>query len=178
MKRITAFLPLVGIAVGIFLISAGEGPEDLTPTMTAREEAEVEQKGFWPNVSRLGEGWEEAFEPEEFGPGELYAKINGGAEVYLEHGFQQLKVFSFLHNEGDYIELFLFDQGDEARFMYEFEQPEVVEELERFGGYFAGPSLLMLKDTFYVKIQAAADTPRTREAVEALGDMVREGESL
>jgi len=87
-------------------------------------------------------------------------------------------VFSFLHNEGDYIELFLFDQGDEARFMYEFEQPEVVEELERFGGYFAGPSLLMLKDTFYVKIQAAADTPRTREAVEALGDMVREGESL
>jgi len=113
-----------------------------------------------------------------FGPGELYAKINGGAEVYLEHGFEQLKVFSFLHSEGDYIELFLFDQGDEARFMYEFEQPPEVEEIDRFGGYFAGPSLLLLKDSLYVKIQAAADTPRTRQAVEALGDMVREAESL
>jgi len=178
MKRLISFLPLLGIGIGVFLIGAGEGPEDLTPAMTAREDQPAEERGFSPDVSRLGEGWEEAFESEVFGPGELYAKIDGGAEVYLEHGFKELKVFSYLHKEGDYIELFLFDQGDEARFMYEFEQPPDVEEIERFGGYFTGPSLLMLKDSFYVKIQAAADTPRTRQAVEALGDMVREAESL
>ena len=173
-KGILALLPLLAIAIVIVVLGQGAGPEDLPQPLLQAEEAPPPQ-GFAVDVSLLGEGWEEAFEPETFGPDELYAKIDGGADVYLAHGFKQLRVHSFLHAaSGDYVEVFLFDQGDQAQAMYELEKPVDSAEDPEFSGYFAGASLFAVWDTQYVQIQAASDTPRTREAVRALGRRLRE----
>jgi hypothetical protein len=160
-------------------LGRGEGPEDLIPPV---KEAQRSEEGVQP-VSRqwkpspaiLGEGWQEAFEPELFRPDELYAKINGGAEVYLANGFVELWVYSFLHAaSGEFIELFLFDQGDRSRVMYELEKPASATEDPDFDGYFSGSSLFAVKDNYYIQIQAASETERTREAVLALGRSVQE----
>ena len=179
MKQIVVFLPLVLIALIVILIGRREGPEDLIPPVS---EAPADQRSAlpghqsWrPRYSELGEGWEEAFDMERFGRDELYAKINGGAEVYLAHGFVDLQVYSFLHSEsGDFIELFLFDQGDQARAMYELEKPPSVEEDPELGGYFSGSSLFATKNQYYVQIQAAAETERTTRAVMTLGRLIQE----
>lgn len=156
------------------LIVAGQrpGPEALDQPLL---QAEGQRSTGTPlDATVLGEGWEEAFPPETFGPGELYAKIDGGADVYLAHGFRGLRVHSFIHTSGDYVEVFLFDLGEQARAMYEIELPPQTAEDPQFGGYFSGASLFMVHGPLYVQIQAASDTPRTREAVRALGARIVE----
>jgi len=173
-RNTLTFLPLAAIAVVVFLLGQGSGPEDLPQPMLQAEEAPA-SLGFAVDITSLGEGWEEAFAPETFGSGELYAKIDGGADVYLAHGFKQLRVHSFLHTaSGDYVEVFLYDQGDQASTMYELERPPDAAEDPEFGGYFSGASLFMARGDLYAQIQAAADTPRTREAVRALGRRLQE----
>ncbi|MCU0611580.1 MAG: hypothetical protein MUE60_07315, partial [Candidatus Eisenbacteria bacterium] len=73
-----------------------------------------------------------------------------------------------------YVEAFLFDQGDQARVMYDLERPPDAVEDPGFGGYFSAASLFMTRGALYVQIQAASDTPRTREAVRALGTRLLE----
>ncbi|MCU0610504.1 MAG: hypothetical protein MUE60_01785, partial [Candidatus Eisenbacteria bacterium] len=106
LRSALAFLPMAAVAVAVVLAGRGPGPEDLPQLLLQPTPQSPPGPRLDPGL--LGEGWEEAFEPETFGPEELYAKINGGADVYLSHGFRQLKVHSFLHaSSGDYVEAFL-----------------------------------------------------------------------
>ncbi|MBN1424681.1 hypothetical protein JXA88_08995 [Candidatus Fermentibacteria bacterium] len=171
-RCVLSVFPLVVIAVGVMILGLHSGPEDL-PQPELQPEETTGVTGLAIDPAALGEGWEEAFEPETFGPGELYAKINGGADVYLAHGFRRLQVHSFLHSEsGDYVEVFLYDQGDQASAMHALEKPPDAAEDAEFGGYFAEASLFMVRGDLYVQILAAVDTPRTRAAVQAIGRRV------
>jgi hypothetical protein len=177
-KQLVVVLPLVLIAAVVVWLGRGVGPEDLVPpvpeAMTEPEIGEAVSPQWEPQAADLGAGWEVAFEPEVFEPDELYAKINGGAEIYLSHGFEKLRVYSFLHAEsGEFIELFLFDQGDRARTMYELEKPPSAVEDPELGGYFSGASLFAVRDNYYVQIQAASETDRTKEAVQTLATLVQ-----
>ena len=178
MKQLVIVLPLALIALFVVWLGHGKGPEDLVPPLqeAISDEGDGQQVvGWWkPRPSDLGEGWEEAFEPELFLPDELYAKINGGAEVYLANGFIELRVYSFLHTTtGEFIELFLFDQGDRAATMYELEKPPSAVEDPELDGYFSGASLFAVKNNYYVQIQAASETDRTKEAVHTLAALVQ-----
>ena len=178
MKQVVFLVPPVLIALFVIWLGQKAGPEDLVPPIQEAiggEEGIQQTSHQWkPRPGDLGEGWEEAFEPEVFRPDELYAKINGGAEVYLANGFVDLHVYSFLHTvSGDFVELFLFDQGDHARKMYELEKPASATEDPNLGGYFSGASLFAVKDNYYVQIQAASETERTKDAVLRLGTLVQ-----
>lgn len=171
-RGVLSLLPLAAIALVVMVFGLGPGPEDLPQPELHPEEAAA-PSGLTIAPSVLGDGWEEAFEPETFGPGELYAKIDGGADVYLAHGFRILRVHSFLHAEsGDYVEAFLYDQGGQASAMYALEKPPDATRDEEFAGYFADASLFMVRGDLYVQILAAVDTPRTRAAVRAIGQRI------
>ncbi len=179
MRRVVIFLPLVAVAVVMVWMGHRPGPEDFVLSMEAEAEVTAGKESILFDPTRLGAGWSEAFEPEEFGPDELYAKINGGADHYLAHGFKNLKVFSFLQDQtGEYIELFLYDQGTQAQEMYELGRPLDAMEDQELGGYFSGASLFLVKGDYYVQIQAAMNNPVSRKAVSELGRMIVEAVAL
>ncbi len=171
-RSLAALLPLGVVAAAVILQAQRGGPEEESLSFLVTDPGHE-----WPRLeaAMLGEGWEEGFPPESFGPQELYLKIDGAADAYLAHGFRWLRVYSFAHRtRGDVVDVYLFDQGDQARALYEKERPPGVEEDPSLGGYFSGASLFMVRGPFYVQIQGAPDTPLVREAVRALGASLSE----
>ncbi len=86
-----ATLLVLGLACG-----GGREPAKVTSPLPAG--------GFAP-------GWTAAALPESVGPGGLYARIDGGAEVFLKEGFRELLTATYTGPGGE-LEVELYVMGD------------------------------------------------------------------
>ncbi len=71
------------------------------------------QDGFAP-------GWSRTAVPEVVGPEDLYQRIDGGAEVFLQEGFRELVVAAYTGGSGELeAALYIMDDAEAARRVWE-----------------------------------------------------------
>jgi len=106
------------------------------------------------------DGWQPADEEYTYGPDNLWEPINGAAELFLSYGFRELKMRDF--EQGiQFISISIYDMGSPLNAYGIFER-----ETGSGGEHFTSPGAstiiqapyqgLMLKDRFYVKLDAAS----------------------
>ncbi|GEM_PF-5485205 len=108
MNRIVT-VAAAGAVVAILLAcggGAGRGPEGEVVEVLPAE-------GFAP-------GWSCSGQPEVVGPEELYQRIDGGAEVFLQEGFRRLVVATYTGGSSELeASLYIMDDAEAARRVWE-----------------------------------------------------------
>lgn len=96
----------------------------------------------------------------------LYDYINGGAELYLSYGFQDLVTHMYQKEGQPDIIVDLFDMGtsENAFGVFTHSREEISEEFGQGSQYTAG-LLLFWKDRYYVSILGSPETAESRAAV-------------
>jgi hypothetical protein len=101
-------------------------------------------------------GLEQSSEVQRFGPENLWEYINGGAEVFVQYGFQQLEVADYSSDDLSFT-LSLYDMGSAlgAFGMLDKEASEKTTMLEIGGLAVVSPpyQALLFKDRWYVKLE-------------------------
>jgi hypothetical protein len=134
----------------------------------------------------VADGWRVSTRLQEFGPDNLYEKINGAAEQYLRFGFQRLHYVG-LRREGGVEELSieLYDQGDFAGGLGIFSaQRDPTRPLRREGAltyYETAVGAIGVMGRWFFKVAGSTESPalqaKTRQLVAALATLpVAEGE--
>lgn len=103
------------------------------------------------------EGFEKSSEVQRFGPENLWEYINGGAEVFVDLGFEQLEVMDYTGADDLSFTLSVYDMGSAlgAFGIFHTEISEKASVLEIGGGATVSPPYqgLMYKDRWYIKIE-------------------------
>ena len=105
-RALTALLLMPAAAV---LVQCGRSPEPEQPDWPVAPAGEAE------GLTRAAvavEGWELDGEPLVFVGDTLFELINGGAELYHQHGFVQALSAQYVDGEGRTIALEVFEMGD------------------------------------------------------------------
>lgn len=107
---------LAGILAAVFVIQARYDRTVFNPQQVlAASLQQQEQAGQSDTLfaETTPEGFTLMTAMEQYGPDNLYEKINGKAPLYLDSGFEQLRTQRFVHNdnEQDWFELYLYDMG-------------------------------------------------------------------
>jgi hypothetical protein len=91
----------------------------------------VELKLLLPGVGDAT-GWKSAGEPQEYAGEDLYAYIDGGAEIYQEYGFVRVIVQDYKNPSGKSITLEIYEMKDPgaAYGMYSFKKSASGQDLE------------------------------------------------
>jgi len=121
----------------------------------------------------LPTGWQQSGEVREFRGGALYQHINGGSEVYLEHGFQTLFVQDLIHDSGEEVRLEFYVMADArgARAMIEM-NTRGLETDQRFGDLSSVDpyQILFISGRYYVSITAYSEDELVGAAMELLAE--------
>lgn len=102
------------------------------------------------------DAWVPVDETRSFGPGELWQHINGGADVFLHYGFEELRERDIV--SGDItLTVGVYDMGSalNAFGMYKVEASDELEDLGTGAASQGTPPYqwLLLKDRYYVKVE-------------------------
>ena len=103
---------------------------------------------------------------ETFNADNLFEKIDGRAESFVQYGVKGMACCSY-HPQGnhdDEVQLFVFEMGDplKARGKYDSERPEEAKDLASLGAgaYTAGGSVFFYSDRYYTIVNVARDDPK------------------
>jgi hypothetical protein len=103
---------------------------------------------------------------ETFNADNLFEKIDGRAESFVQYGVKGMACCSYHPpgNEDDEVQLFVFEMGDplKARGKYDSERPEEAKALASVGAgaYTAAGSVFFYSDRFYTIVNVARDDPK------------------
>jgi hypothetical protein len=108
----------------------------------------------------LPQGLKPLIPPEEFGPNNLYEKINGQAELYLSAGFVRLKSqwFAEVENPDSLFEVYVYHMGDElnAFSIYSTQRIDDASKVDLVPfAYQTENSLYLVHGPYYVEIISA-----------------------
>ncbi len=104
---LSLLLPVL-LAAGCVLGLSRCGPDSSLPP-----ECAFDFGPYLPDPDRLGD-WRPAGDPRVFEGDDLYAFINGGAEIYHEYGFERVVVQGFSGDEGGRITLEIYEMDSHA----------------------------------------------------------------
>ena len=109
--------------------------------------------------------WKAETEPLTYQGTELYTFMDGGAEVYLEYGFERLESQIYRRGE-DEITVELYRMGDGAYGMITFLRPVGAEKIAvGDAAFLSGYYLVFVKGPFLCAVTAQSEFPASREAV-------------
>ena len=138
----------------------------LVAPAVAQEEADLfpEELGEWTPISEAG-----LFRGEE-----LFLYINGGADIYLEYGFQEVALIDYKRGE-DLISVEVYHLEEDAYSLYSFMQGEGAEAISiGDGGALAQYYLVFWSGRHYVAVTAQGEFEGCREALVDLGRAIAE----
>ncbi|HIE51870.1 MAG TPA: hypothetical protein EYP85_08935 [Armatimonadetes bacterium] len=121
--------------------------------------------------------WKPAGEVERFTAANLYEKIDGRAEKYLEYDVVGLESLSFTdeRDPNRFLDVYVFDLGEPANAfgIFSAERSPGLTPV-KFGreGYTVQGSYFFWKGRYYVQILAAKDDPALEEAAQSLAQQV------
>ncbi len=111
-------------------------------------------------------GTEPAVYIETFNADNLFEKIDGRAESFVQYGVRGMACCSYHPpgNHDDEVQLFVFEMGDplKARGKFDSERPEEAKNLESLGtgAYTAAGSVFFYSDRYYTIVNVARDDPK------------------
>jgi hypothetical protein len=114
LKRVAACGAVLVAALAV--AQCGKGPATGPVPRTGPDEP-VSRPGAGEGLAELAvsvDGWKIGGEPEVFVGDALFEMINGGAELYHQHGFVQALATHYNDVDGREIELEVFEMGDAA----------------------------------------------------------------
>jgi hypothetical protein len=96
----------------------------------------------------------------------LYDYINGGAELYLSYGFQDLitQIYQMGGQPDIVIDLFDMETSDNAFGVFSHSREKLSDEFGQGSQYTAG-LMLFWKDRYYISILASPETPESKKTV-------------
>jgi hypothetical protein len=110
--------------------------------------------------------WQRTGQEQRFSQTDLYAYINGGAELYLSYGFQNLVNQVYTCSGQPDIIIDIFDMGSAANAFGVFTHSrEEIETAFGQGSQYTEGLLLFWKDRYYVSILASPETPQVKESM-------------
>jgi hypothetical protein len=120
-------------------------------------------------------GWSFAEAPQVFEGENLFQYINGGAEIYLQHGFKAVAASAYKGSDGRYINLDIYEMTDAsgAEAVYRHKAGEGGEALSMgdeaalFDYY-----LLLRQGRYFVTVTGDGSTDKDRENLTTLARLV------
>jgi hypothetical protein len=120
-------------------------------------------------------GWSLAEAPQVFEGENLFQYINGGAEIYLQHGFKAVAASAYKGSDGRYINLDIYEMTDAsgAEAVYRHKAGEGGEALSMgdeaalFDYY-----LLLRQGRYFVTVTGDGSTDKDRENLTTLARLV------
>jgi hypothetical protein len=164
---------MVFIAVAIIIKQNRYDHNVFNPDILETEAGGVSQTNIQQsNISNVLPSGFSVMAPEEtYGPENLYEKINGKADLYLESGFMKLTCLRFVSHIDDaaWAELFLFDMGTakNAFAVFSVQQRAEVEQLNwsRFA-YKTVDAVFLARGKYYCEVTGALASARLLEVME------------
>lgn len=164
-----------GMSSGAPAVAEPTGP-GLTPAERDAELAQVpdEQRSLAAllPLSNLPEGWEIGDSGgrslESFNAGNLYEKIDGRAESFVQYDVVGM-AYTFYHPEGNpanEVQLYIFEMGSPLNALgkYGTEKPEEAESLQLgSAGYASGASVFFHAKSYYVQVVPTSESDEFRE---------------
>jgi len=110
---------------------------------------------------------------EQYGPKDLWQKIDGAADLFISYGFKRLLTAPFARSGSPQLEVSLYDMGSDLNAMGVYLQERSEGEKAAIGweGYKSGDGLFFHKGPYYVKI---IDVTKDGTAGAAATDLARE----
>ncbi|MBU0640095.1 MAG: hypothetical protein KKB50_14615 [Planctomycetes bacterium] len=152
-------LATLGLVVA-FIIHVALGPaQPATPvfeeTSAVSQPADSSNEAFFPDPGL--EGWAAPGRVEHYSAADLYQKINGRAEAYLEHNVASLTCGTYQHalDSGRAVDVYWYkmDTPADAMAMYSAEAPAEALTLELGDrGYQIGGAVFFCKDASYAQV--------------------------
>jgi hypothetical protein len=110
--------------------------------------------------------WRPSEKEQIYSQTDLYAYINGGAELYLSYGFQQMVNQVYTCPEQPDLIIDIFDMGSAANAFGVFTHSrDEIETAFGQGSQYNEGLMLFWKDRYYVSILASPETPQSKEAM-------------
>ncbi|HSL18151.1 MAG TPA: DUF6599 family protein [Methylomirabilota bacterium] len=168
-RALAALLLIPAVAV---LVQCGRDPE---PEQPDRSMAPAGEPEGLTRAAVAVEGWELDGEPLVFVGDTLFELINGGAELYHQHGFVQALSAQYVDGEGRTIALEVFEMGDAegaatvfAEKAGESGEPVELGDEARLESYY----LNLRSGRFIVTLTGYASDEQTTAGILALADAV------
>ena len=103
----------------------------------------------------------------------LYEYINGGAELYLSYGFEELLHLRYEQSDQPEIIVDIFHMGKSQQAFGVFSHSrEVIDSTYGQGSQYTAGLLLFWKGPYYVSILASPETPASKETVNQLATLI------
>ncbi|CAN5858642.1 hypothetical protein BH23PLA1_BH23PLA1_24240 [soil metagenome] len=182
------YAPMPGPDLGTAPIVAAEAPgAGLSTTRRASELASVPEPqkkiaAMLP-LTALPEGWEVGKSGdrhlETFGTDDLYEKIDGRAESFVQYDVVGM-AYTYYNPEGDpsaEVQVYIFEMGSPLKALgkYGSERPDEAEPIELgSNGYASGASIFFHAGPYYTQIVPTSDSPEFREFAQELAERIAE----
>jgi hypothetical protein len=112
------------------------------------------------------EGWNIAENDHTYNPETLYDYINGGAELYISYGFNEVLSRRYTKYEQPDIVVDIFDMGTSQNAYGTFSHSrETLDRTFGQGSEYAEGLLLFWKDRYFVSILTFPETAESKEAI-------------
>jgi hypothetical protein len=170
---VTAFV--VDVRTNRDYLSPAGPPPSVAPSPTAQE------ANPFPNADVVG--WRAPTKVERYKPDELYLKIDGQADEFIQAGCTGLTFGTYTSDTEatDAIDVYWYDMGraEAAAALYTFEKPPDAPWVTVVAaGYLTGSAVFFLKGTSYVQILPSRSdesfAAAAREIAEHIADQIRE----
>jgi len=135
-------------------------------------------------LSSAPDGWHAPNQIDTYGPDELYQKIDGRADTYLEHGCRGLTfgTYTAKDNPERTVDVYVFEMrtpGD-AEAVYRLEKPAEADAVSLgTGAYGAGSAVFFYEQAYYVHVLPAggdaAEAAAAREIAARVVEELRRG---
>ena len=162
-------------ALDVGLLAEGE----VLPTVTYASDSEraaapVASDGFLPVAAP--DGWQAMGAVERFTPDNLYVKINGRAEQYLDFDVEGMETMTLVHADdaSRFLDIYIYDMGSQRNALGIFVSERSPGDAAPFGtdGYGIGPSLFFRKGQFYTQLLGSDASEETRAALEEIAGLL------
>ena len=155
----------------IFFIPGGIEAESLRLSVSEKELSGLIQENDEFSGYRMAE------KPGHYGPENLFAYINGGAELYLAHGFRRLLTVEWVRpgEEGKVIILEIYDLGNRKNALAIFRVEKAGKRYIMPGGAEGSLSddlLQFHKNNFYVKILALFPSEKCKAILQEMAHTI------
>ena len=134
---------------------------------------EVDLSTVFPEMT----GWERAGPVETYSPDTLFDYIDGGADIYIEHGFQELATMTYNNDRGQNLTVEVYRHGDSqgASVLYGQEKPgEPKIAAVGLDGYYESGFLAFVQGRCYVKLIGFGFGDEDGPLFESLGKKIAE----
>ena len=128
------------------------------------------QAGFLPVTPPAG--WQAMGPVERYTPDNLYVKINGRAEQYLDFDVVGMETMTLVHDADSsrFLDAYIYDMATQVNALGIFATERSPGDDAAYGsdGYSVGSSVFFRKGQYYTQLLGSDDAPETRDALAAV----------